>query len=75
MNVRRKSRNVFCKVHGHKWINLQVRWKCFACGRRLITRKALLDVLLPGLNALFGLEYAKYGNEHRAMFKRYNNQT
>ena len=75
MNVRRKSRNVCCKVNGHKWINLQVRWKCFACGRRRITRKALLDALLPGLNALFGLEYANYENEHRAMFERYSNQT
>lgn len=27
------------------------------------TRKELLDDLLPGLNALFGSEYHKYGKE------------
>ena len=64
MKVRRHSRNVFCKVHSHKWKDIGVFWKCFGCGRRLITRRALLAELLPGLNALFGLEYAKYDHTH-----------
>ena len=54
MKVRRHSRNVFCKVHSHKWKDIGVFWKCFKCGRRIITRRALLAELLPGLNALFG---------------------
>jgi hypothetical protein len=54
MKVRKHSRNVFCKVHSHKWKDIGVFWKCFKCGRRLITRRALLAELLPGLNALFG---------------------
>ena len=29
-----------------------------------ISRAQLLKELLPGLNALFGLEYEKYENEH-----------
>ena len=32
-----------------------------------ISRAQLLKELLPGLNALFGLEYAKYGEEHEWM--------
>ena len=34
-----------------------------------ISRAQLLKELLPGLNALFGLEYAKYGEEHTAIFE------
>jgi hypothetical protein len=34
-----------------------------------ISRAQLLKELLPGLNALFGLEYAKYGEEHQAIFE------
>jgi hypothetical protein len=64
MKVRRHARNVFCKVNAHRWINIGHFWKCFACGDRRITRKALLDELLPGLNALFNLEYAKYDHKH-----------
>jgi len=30
-----------------------------------LTRAQLLKELLPGLNALFGMEYAKYGEEHK----------
>lgn len=33
-----------------------------------ISRAQLLKELLPGLNALFGLEYAKYGEEHKEIF-------
>jgi hypothetical protein len=33
-----------------------------------ISRAQLLKELLPGLNALFGLEYARYGEEHKEMF-------
>lgn len=33
-----------------------------------ISRAQLLKELLPGLNALFGLEYAKYGEEHTEIF-------
>jgi len=33
-----------------------------------ISRAQLLKELLPGLNALFGLEYAKYGEEHKEFF-------
>jgi hypothetical protein len=29
-----------------------------------ISRAQLLKELLPGLNALFGMEYARYGEEH-----------
>jgi len=35
-----------------------------------ISRSQLLKELLPGLNALFGLEYAKYGEEHKEIFEQ-----
>ena len=34
-----------------------------------ISRAQLLKELLPGLNALFGLEYALYGEEHKQIFE------
>jgi len=34
-----------------------------------ISRAQLLKELLPGLNALFGMEYAKYGEEHAEIFE------
>ena len=34
-----------------------------------ISRAQLLKELLPGLNALFGIEYAKYGEEHKQIFE------
>ena len=34
-----------------------------------ISRAQLLKELLPGLNALFGMEYAKYGEEHKQIFE------
>ena len=33
-----------------------------------ISRAQLLKELLPGLNALFGLEYNRYGEEHKEIF-------
>ena len=35
-----------------------------------ISRAQLLKELLPGLNALFGMEYAKYGEEHQEIFEQ-----
>ena len=34
-----------------------------------ISRAQLLKELLPGLNALFGLEYATYREEHKEIFE------
>ena len=34
-----------------------------------ISRSQLLKELLPGLNALFGLEYARYGEEHTELYE------
>ena len=34
-----------------------------------ISRAQLLKELLPGLNALFGLEYARYGEQHAEIFE------
>ena len=34
-----------------------------------ISRSQLLKELLPGLNALFGLEYARYGQEHTEIYE------
>ena len=34
-----------------------------------ISRAQLLKELLPGLNALFGMEYAKYGDEHAEIYE------
>ena len=34
-----------------------------------ISRSQLLKELLPGLNALFGLEYSKYGDEHAEIYE------
>ena len=34
-----------------------------------ITRAQLLKELLPGLNALFGMEYEKYENEHAEIYE------
>jgi hypothetical protein len=34
-----------------------------------ISRAQLLKELLPGLNALFGLEYARYGEEHKEVYE------
>ena len=33
-----------------------------------ISRSQLLKELLPGLNALFGLEYKRYGEEHKELY-------
>jgi hypothetical protein len=35
-----------------------------------MSRAQLLKELLPGLNALFGLEYAQYGEEHKEIFEQ-----
>lgn len=35
-----------------------------------ISRAQLLKELLPGLNALFGLEYKRYGEEHKELFEQ-----
>lgn len=34
-----------------------------------ISRAQLLKELLPGLNALFGMEYGRYGEEHKEIFE------
>ena len=34
-----------------------------------ISRAQLLKELLPGLNALFGLEYKTYGEEHKEIYE------
>ena len=34
-----------------------------------ISRAQMLKELIPGLNALFGLEYKKYANEHEAIYE------
>ena len=34
-----------------------------------ISRAQLLKELLPGLNALFGLEYKRYGEEHKEIYE------
>lgn len=34
-----------------------------------ISRAQLLKELLPGLNALYGLEYARYGEEHKELYE------
>ena len=34
-----------------------------------ISRAQLLKELLPGLNALFGLEYSRYGEEHKELYE------
>ena len=35
-----------------------------------ISRAQLLKELLPGLNALFGMEYARYGEEHKEIYEK-----
>ena len=39
-----------------------------------ISRSQLLKELLPGLNALFGLEYDKYDNEHAEIYETENSE-
>lgn len=39
-----------------------------------ISRAQALKELLPGLNALFGLEYAKYENEHAEIYETENSE-
>jgi hypothetical protein len=39
-----------------------------------ISRAQLLKELLPGLNALYGLEYAKYGEEHKEFYEAENSE-
>ena len=34
-----------------------------------ISRAQLLKELLPGLNALFGMEYSRYGEEHKEVYE------
>ena len=34
-----------------------------------ISRAQLLKELLPGLNALFGMEYKRYGEEHKEIYE------
>ena len=35
-----------------------------------ISRAQMVKELLPGLNALFGMEYARYGEEHKEIFEQ-----
>lgn len=39
-----------------------------------ISRAQLLKELLPGLNALFGLEYSRYSEEHKELFETENSE-
>mgnify|MGYP001160522495 CR=1 FL=1 len=39
-----------------------------------ISRSQLLKELLPGLNALFGLEYKRYGEEHKEIYEIENSE-
>jgi len=39
-----------------------------------ISRSQLLKELLPGLNALFGLEYTRYGEEHKEIYEIENSE-
>jgi len=39
-----------------------------------ISRSQLLKELLPGLNALFGMEYARYGEEHKELYEVENSE-
>jgi len=39
-----------------------------------ISRAQLLKELLPGLNALFGLEYTRYGEEHKEIYEVENSE-
>ncbi len=39
-----------------------------------ISRSQLLKELLPGLNALFGLEYSRYGEEHKEIYETENSE-
>ena len=39
-----------------------------------ISRSQLLKELLPGLNALFGLEYKQYGEEHKEIYEIENSE-
>ena len=39
-----------------------------------ISRAQLLKELLPGLNALFGLEYEKYEDEHTEIYEVENSE-
>ena len=39
-----------------------------------ISRSQLLKELLPGLNALFGLEYDRYGEEHKEIYEIENSE-
>jgi len=39
-----------------------------------ISRAQLLKELLPGLNALFGLEYKSYGEEHKEIYETENSE-
>ena len=39
-----------------------------------ISRSQLLKELLPGLNALFGLEYDKYEDEHAEIYETENSE-
>lgn len=45
------------------------RKKCRPRRRFRIARTKLLELLLPGLNALFGLEYSAVSEEHQRLFK------
>lgn len=53
-------RKLWCKHFGHKYVGTV----CSRCGHVLISRAELLRALLPGLNALFGMEYKKYMEKH-----------
>jgi hypothetical protein len=39
-----------------------------------ISRAQLLKELLPGLNALFGMEYSRYGEQHKEIFETENSE-
>ncbi len=58
-------KKLWCRLFGHKYIGLE----CKRCGLIQPSRAEVLAALLPGLNALFKLEYEKYQDhqEHMAL--------
>ena len=53
-------KKLVCRWRGHQFETFEDYTKCARCGKVNISRAQLLKQLIPGLNALFGMEYSKY---------------
>ena len=53
-------KKLVCYFRGHQFEVFEDHSRCTRCSKFALSRAQLLKQLLPGLNELFGMEYAKH---------------